>query len=333
MAAGPFLPVEGPFGQGGGGGGGGPGSDLALTTADSTQDDLSQVTSTAENGTGSYTWTLKDPNGVDRSALLSATDTASVTWTPTSINGGDWNAGNWVASCTDGTVTVKHIVRVGDKDGYIYQDMSTATLGGTTALQGPGTSLGLTSTIVVGATHGGADDENGGTLLHLIQRPTNAVVLDQRLKCTYATSGPNSATVMLELCNLPKSGSGVQANAEGFHGGFAIDSADVIKMRGPTRFGGLGSLSAAFTGSAGYAEMTTVFDEGAGLLKGDECWLTAYDAGANPVVQHLSQISISGGSYHEGFYIGVVLSNIATSNLTTVTWTNVRVGYRWRQQT
>jgi hypothetical protein len=36
--------------------------------------------------------------------------------------------GNWVAACTDGTVTVKHLVRVGDEDGYIYQDLSACTL-------------------------------------------------------------------------------------------------------------------------------------------------------------------------------------------------------------
>ena len=85
------------------GGGGGSGSDLAVTTSDGTQDDLSQVTSTASGGTGTYTWSLKDPNGVDRTALLSSTSTASVTWTPTDINGADWCAGTWVAACTDGT--------------------------------------------------------------------------------------------------------------------------------------------------------------------------------------------------------------------------------------
>jgi len=322
------------------GGGGGGGSDLALTTADSTQDDLSQVTSTAENGTGTYTWSLKDPNGVDRSALLSATDAASVTWTPTDINGSDWCAGVWVASCTDGTVTVKHLVRVGDEDGYIYQDLSACTLGNkTTVLDSAASSLGLTSTVVIDAVRGGADSSGGAndaaTLMQLVQRPADAVILDQRLKCTYATSGPDASTAMIELCNMPESEGGVQDGNHGYHGGFAIDSANAIKQRGPTRFGGLGQLSAAFTGTAGYAEMTTIFDPatGVGTVKGDEVWLSCYDADSNPTVQHYYNASISDGNYRDGFYIGISLGHIDSTPTQTITWTNVRVGWRWRQQT
>ncbi len=320
------------------GGGGGSGSDLAVTTSDGTQDDLSQVTSTASGGTGTYTWTLTDPNGVDRTALLSSTSTASVTWTPTDINGADWCAGTWVAACTDGTVTVKHLQRIGDEDGYIYQDLSACTLRGTTALYDSGaSSLGLTSTVVIGAAHGGADASDGATLMQMVQRPTDSVILDQRMKLTYATSGPDSATAMIELCNIPESESGAQVSNHGYHGGFAIDSADDVKQRGPTRFGGLGTLSAAFSGSAGYAELTTVFDEGAGTLKGDETWLSCYDTGTNPGVQHLAHSSISSGGYQNGIHIGIVLSHIAASPSSpptaTITWTNVRVGWRWRQQT
>jgi hypothetical protein len=321
-----------------GGGGGGSGSDLNLTTADSTQDGLAQVTSTAADGTGTYTWTLKDPNGVDRTALLSATDTASVTWTPTDINGADWCAGTWVAACTDGTVEVKHLVRIGDEDGYIYQDLSACTLRGRTGLYDSGaSSLGLTSTVVIGADHGGADGADGATLMQMVQRPTDAVILDQRMKLTYSTSGTDSATAMIELCNIPESESGAQVGNHGYHGGFAIDSADDVKQRGPTRFGGLGSLSAAFAGSAGYAELTTVFDEGAGTLKGDEVWLSCYDTGTNPGVQHYYNASVSSGSYRDGIHIGIVLSHIdgsiASPPTATITWTNVRVGWRWRQQT
>jgi len=310
------------------------GSDLNLTTSDSTQDNLAQVTSTAADGEGTYTWTLKDPNGVSRTALLSATNTASVTWTPTDINGADWCAGTWVAACTDGTVEVKHLVRVGDEDGYIYQDLDDCTLAGTTAvLKAASSSLGLTSTIVIDAVHGGADSSDGATLMQMIQRPTDSVILDQRMKLTYATSGPDASTAMIELCNIPESESGAQVNNHGYHGGFAIDSADVIKQRGPTRFGGLGTLSAALAGSAGYAELTTVFDEGAGTLKGDETWLTCYDTGTNPGVQHLVHTSQSSGGYQNGIHIGIVLSHIDTSPTQTITWTNVRVGWRWRQQT
>lgn len=319
-------------------GGGGGGSDLTMSTADGSQDDLSQVTSTVTGGSGTLNWTLKDPNGVDRSALLSATSGVStVTYTPTDINGADWCAGIWVCACSDDYVTVKMLQRIGDEDGYLYQDLSACTLGGTTTvLNSASSSLGLTSTVVIDAVHGGADDENGATLLQLVQRPTDAVILDQRLKLTYATTGPDSATAMIEVCNMPYSGGGTQANAEGYHGGFAIDSASPpdIKMRGPTRFGGLGSLSAAFTGTGGYAELTTVYDYGASLLKADEAWLTAYDDDSNPAVQHLATTSVSGGSYHEGFYIGIVLSHIDTTpTVNNITWTNVRVGWRFRQQT
>jgi hypothetical protein len=313
---------------------GGSGSDLALTTADGTQDDLAQVTSTATGGTGTYTWTLTDPNGVDRTALLSSTSAASVTWTPTDINGADWCAGTWVAACTDGTVEVKHLQRVGDEDGYIYQDLDACTLAGTTTILDAGaSSLGLTSTVVIDAVHGGADSSDGATLMQMIQRPTDAVILDQRMKLTYATSGPDASTAMIELCNIPESESGLQVNNHGYHGGFAIDSADDIKMRGPSRFGGLGSLSIAFAGTAGYAELTTVFDEGLGTLKGDETWLSAYDTGTDPKVQHLVHTSISSGGYQNGIHIGIVLSHIDTSPTVTITWTNVRVGWRWRQQT
>lgn len=316
-------------------GGGGGGSDLTMSTADGSQDDLSQVTSTVTGGSGTLNWTLKDPNGVDRSALLSATSGVStVTYTPTDINGADWCAGIWVCACSDDYVTVKHLVRVGDEDGYLYQDLSACTLRGTTTILDSGaSSLGLTSTVVIDAVHGGADASDGATLMQMVQRPTDSVILDQRMKLTYATSGPDGSTAMIELCNIPESESGAQVNNHGYHGGFAIDSANDIKMRGPTRFGGLGTLSAAFAGSAGYAELTTVFDEGAGTVKGDETWLSCYDTGTNPGVQHLAHSSISSGSYRDGYHIGIVLSHIDTSPTVTITWPNVRVGWRWRQQT
>jgi len=317
------------------GGGGGSGSDLALTTADGTQDGLAQVTSTVSGGTGTLTWILKDPNGVDRTALLSSTSAASVTWTPTDINGADWCAGTWVAQCTDGAGSVvKHLQRVGDEDGYIYQDLDACTLRGTTTiLDAAASSLGMTSTVVIDAVHGGADSSDGATLMQMIQRPTDAVILDQRMKLTYATSGPDASTAMIELCNIPESESGAQVNNHGYHGGLAIDSADVIKQRGPTRFGGLGTLSAALAGSAGYAELTTVFDEGLGVLKGDETWLSCYDTGTNPGVQHLVHTSQSSGGYQDGIHIGIVLSHIDTSPTQQITWDDVRVGWRWRQQT
>lgn len=95
----------------------GSGSDLNLTTGDSEQSGLALVTSTAADGLGTFTWTLTDPLGVNRDALLSATDTASVTWTPDL-----W--GVWKAKCTDGTVTLTHVVETGVLD----VDLSTLTL-------------------------------------------------------------------------------------------------------------------------------------------------------------------------------------------------------------
>ena len=105
-------------------------------------------------------------------------------------------------------------------------------------------------------------------------------------------------------------------------------------MRGPSRFGGLGTLSAAFNGTAGYAELTVVLDEGLGVLRGDEAWLTAYDGGiSNPVVQHLAHTSQSSGGFQTAIYAGVVASCIDTSPTVAVTFSNVRVGFRWRTQT
>jgi len=106
------------------------GSDLALADGLTTQQDtLATVTSTAANGTGSYTWTLTDPAGVSQTSRLSGTSVASVTWTP--YNGLDddkWLAGNWVAACTDGTVTVKHVVQIGTDSGHLLHDWSTRTI-------------------------------------------------------------------------------------------------------------------------------------------------------------------------------------------------------------
>jgi len=115
--------------------GGAGGSDLALAAGLTTQqDDLAEVTSTAENGTGTYTWTLTDPDGDSQTSLLSATNVASVTWTP--YNGLDddkWLAGNWIAACTDGTVTVKHILTLGTDSGHILHNWTTRTYATTTA--------------------------------------------------------------------------------------------------------------------------------------------------------------------------------------------------------
>jgi len=103
------------------------GSDLALADGLTTQQDtLATVTSTAANGTGGYTWTLTDPAGVSQTSRLSGTSVASVTWTP--YNGLDddkWLAGNWVAACTDGTVTVKHVIQIGTDSGHILHDWTT----------------------------------------------------------------------------------------------------------------------------------------------------------------------------------------------------------------
>jgi len=114
--------------------GGGDGSDLALADGLTTQQDtLAQVTSTAENGTGTFTWTLTDPSGASQTSRLSATDTASVTWTP--YNGLDddkWLAGVWLAEVTDGVVTCAHSVLIGTDSGHILHDWTTRTYATTT---------------------------------------------------------------------------------------------------------------------------------------------------------------------------------------------------------
>ena len=131
MASGPFLSANGtPYGSRLYGSGGGSGSDLAIAGGLVVQQDtLAQVTSTAENGGGAYAWTLTDPAGVSQTSRLSATDTASVTWTP--YNGLDddkWLGGNWIAACTDGTVTVKHVIQIGTDSGHILHDWATRTI-------------------------------------------------------------------------------------------------------------------------------------------------------------------------------------------------------------
>jgi hypothetical protein len=134
MASGPFLSANGtPYGSRLYGSGGGSGSDLAIAGGLVVQQDtLAQVTSTAENGGGAYAWTLTDPAGVSQTSRLSATDTASVTWTP--YNGLDddkWLAGNWIAACTDGTITVKHAIQIGTDSGHILHDWTTRVVGNT----------------------------------------------------------------------------------------------------------------------------------------------------------------------------------------------------------
>ena len=116
------------------------GSDLALADGLTTQQDtLATVTSTAENGTGSYTWTLTDPSGASQTSRLSGTSVASVTFTP--YNGLDddkWLAGNWVAACTDGTVTVKHVIQIGTDSGHILHDWTTRVEANTQDVSGTG---------------------------------------------------------------------------------------------------------------------------------------------------------------------------------------------------
>ena len=117
--------------------GGAGGSTLALGAGlVAQQDTLAQVTSTA-NASG--TWTLTDPCGDSQTSRLSATFAATVTWTP--YNGLDddkWLAGNWVAACTDGTVTVKHVIQIGTDSGHILHDWTTRVEANT--MSGSGTA-------------------------------------------------------------------------------------------------------------------------------------------------------------------------------------------------
>ena len=96
--------------------GGSPTLTLSLS-ASASQGDLVAVSedSTAAGGDGSYVyaWTLHDPHGADRSALLSSSTAADPTWTPDAI------AGAWVATCTvtsaGQTATARRIVTVGSQ--------------------------------------------------------------------------------------------------------------------------------------------------------------------------------------------------------------------------
>ena len=76
-------------------------------TASGSQEDLSRVSQTATPtggiGVYSYAWTLTDPRGADRTALLSSSTAASPTWDPDAIPGA------WVAqvTVTSGAQTAK----------------------------------------------------------------------------------------------------------------------------------------------------------------------------------------------------------------------------------
>jgi len=165
--------------------GGAGGSTLALGAGlVAQQDTLAQVTSTA-NASG--TWTLTDPCGTNQTSRLSATSAATVTWTP--YNGLDddkWLAGNWVAACTDGTVTVKHVIQIGTDSGHILHDWTTRVEANTQNVSGTGTGGAGDG---VGARDAGNED---------FSTPTNP---------TLAINGTNK-------CNMYQSGT------EGFCVGF-----------------------------------------------------------------------------------------------------------------
>lgn len=75
-------------------------------TASSSQENLATITETATpaggNGSYTYAWTLHDPTGTARTALLSSSTVAAPTWVPDAIGG------VWVATCavTSNGVTV-----------------------------------------------------------------------------------------------------------------------------------------------------------------------------------------------------------------------------------
>lgn len=104
---------------GGGSSGGAPALTLSLS-ASSSQGDLVTVSedSTVAGGTGSYfyAWTLTDPTGTSRTALLSSSTAADPTWTPDAIPGA------WLLTCTvtsgSQTATAARVLTLGTS-GYV----------------------------------------------------------------------------------------------------------------------------------------------------------------------------------------------------------------------
>lgn len=90
-------------------------------TASSSQETLLRITETATpaggNGSYTYAWTLHDPTGTARTALLSSSTVAAPTWTPDAIGG------VWVATCavtSNGvTVTTSRRQLIGGVRGFV----------------------------------------------------------------------------------------------------------------------------------------------------------------------------------------------------------------------
>ena len=85
-------------------------------TADATQSDLVTITETATpsggDGVYTYAWTLHDPHGTARTALLSSSTAAAPTWTPDAI-GGAWVARVTVTDGQGSTAKAARVVTLG----------------------------------------------------------------------------------------------------------------------------------------------------------------------------------------------------------------------------
>lgn len=301
----------------------GGGSDLSLSTADLQQDCLDEVTSTAVAGEGTYTWSLFDPQGVDRTALLSSTTADTVTWTPTAVQGNNFNAGLWRAKVTDGVVELVHTVQVGDDAGYIYLDTSLGTITDTNSVVNAAASTeGKNFTYVTGLNHGALDSglDAYTNLQQLTPIPTNAASITCRIVLDEIPPiGPTANTCGLEM--LVSNTSGLTA-ATGYHCGWAIDSINDVKMRGPSRVSGIGSLSAAIgITSTGHCDLTVVFN---GTAAVDSFGRATGDAGDAVSLTHSTD---SAGVFNE-IWIGPAVLDLAGVPGRSVTWSG-KMGYRW----
>jgi len=212
------------------------------------------------DGTYTYQWALIDPDGDDRVALFTGSDTDA--------DPGGWDTdapGNWIETVTvtdgEGTVNVAtRIVQIGDDDGFIHIDLSAGTETNA-GMKGPGTVLGVAGTYEVAATHGLPDSTmdayfNGTQLL--ARKAGQNRTIGRLYSPTAAPEDPGSSYACIGLGFGPDA---TPATNEGYHAALTQTGVPAQRAGACKRWGVEPTATAPDLGAGPYyVELDVSFD-------------------------------------------------------------------------
>jgi|3_EtaG_2_1085321.scaffolds.fasta_scaffold44299_4 hypothetical protein len=289
------------------------------------------VTLTGSPSGPSYSWALIDPAGDDQVALMGGGggDPGDVAahggWTPDL-------PGNWVEECTvtvgSDVQVVTRTVQVGDDEGFVYLDLSTdgTATDPNNVLDAGSSSLGVTSTLVADTNHGSIDaglDPYVRALNVQTYRPATARMLVTRVKiATPATTGPSAGACGIG-CYVGTSAT--PASTEGYHCDFIINNLDQLRYRSSVERLGSATSGASAASGALVADMVVTFR---GLAP------EAPQSAVSQLMGSSSGLIIDESTAHAAgtwtdIFAGIYLSQENATPGAKVTWTGVKVGWKW----